>query len=83
MPAYWFGSHAMPSLHSNIEALVLEHLDRAGCLTIEQLAAELPELTWSELFHTIDSLSRRGAITLQRKGFIYELRARLPASIST
>lgn len=73
----------MPHTALHKATLVLQLLDRAGCLTIEQLAAELPELTWSELFHTIDSLSRRGAITLQRKGFIYELRARLPASIST
>ncbi len=73
----------MPHTAPHKKALVLGLLDRAGSLTIEQLAAELPELTWSELFHTIDSLSRSGAITLQRKGFIYELRARLPASIST
>ncbi|MBM4134478.1 MAG: hypothetical protein FJ245_11995 [Nitrospira sp.] len=73
----------MPSFHSKNEALVLERLDRAGCLTIEQLAAELPELTWSELFHTIDSLSRSGAVLLRRKGFAYELQARLHEPIST
>jgi len=32
-------------------------------------------LSWSELFHAVDSLSRRGAIVLKRHGFDYELRA--------
>lgn len=73
----------MPYTALHKETLVLQLLDRSGCLTIEQLAAALPELTWCELFHMIDDLSRSGAITLQRKGFIYELRARLPAPIST
>lgn len=73
----------MPQTALHKATLVLQLLDRAGCLTIERLAAELPELTWSELFHTIDSLSRSGAIVLQRKGFIYEIRARLPVAIST
>ncbi len=73
----------MPYTAPHKEALVLGLVARAGSLTIEQVAAELPELTWSELFHTIDDLSRRGAIVLRRKGFIYELRARLPETIST
>lgn len=73
----------MPYTTPNKEALVRQLLDRAGCLTIEQLAAELPELTWSELFHTIDSLSRSGAILLRRKGFAYELQARLPEPSTT
>lgn len=73
----------MPSLHSNNEALILDLLQRAGSLTIEQAAAELPELTWSELFHTVDSLSRSGAVLIRRKGFAYELQARLPEPIPT
>lgn len=57
------------------ESLVLEMLTRADSLTIEQLTVQLPELSWSELFQAIDSLSRKGTILLQRKGFQYELRA--------
>jgi hypothetical protein len=58
------------------EALVLDLLQKAGHVTMEQAASDLPELSWSELFHTVDSLSRRGAILLQRRGFDYELAAR-------
>jgi len=62
------------SIHS--ETLVLDLLHKAGSLTIDQMTAKLPELSWSELFETIDALSRRGTIILQRRGFQYELRAR-------
>jgi DNA-binding MarR family transcriptional regulator len=65
------------------EALVLQRFHQAGCLTIEQLAAELTELTWSELFHTIDSLSRNGVIVIRRKGFTYEIHQHLPQTVST
>ncbi len=58
------------------ESLVLDILRRSHSLTIEQMTVQLPELSWSTLFHAIDSLSRRGAIVLRRKGFEYELRAR-------
>jgi hypothetical protein len=66
----------MPRHLINSETLVLDLLNRAGSLTIDQMTAKLPELSWSELFETIDSLSRRGTIILQRHGFQYELRAR-------
>ena len=59
------------------EDLVLDVLHRHDILTIEQITAMLPELSWSELFQTVDALSRKGAICLRRKGFEYELRAQL------
>ncbi|MEW6545244.1 MAG: hypothetical protein AB1411_16770 [Nitrospirota bacterium] len=55
------------------EALVLEALSQSESLTIEQLADTLTELSWSEIFLAIDSLSRRGDIILRRHGFSYEL----------
>jgi hypothetical protein len=58
------------------ETLVLDTLNQAGSLTIDQMTAQLPELSWSQLFETIDKLSRKGTIILQRHGFQYELRAR-------
>jgi hypothetical protein len=69
----------MPRHLMQPETLVLDLLNQAGSLTIDQVTARLPELSWSELFETIDSLSRRGTIILQRRGFQYEIRAR-PAS---
>jgi hypothetical protein len=58
------------------EDLVLDLLNQAGSLTIDQMTDQLPELSWSELFHAVDALSRSGVIILQRKGFQYELRTR-------
>jgi hypothetical protein len=60
--------------HSRREELVLGVLRSSGSLTIEQATAKLPELSWNELFHAVDALSRRGMIILRRRGFEYELR---------
>ncbi|TAJ07350.1 MAG: hypothetical protein EPO61_15450 [Nitrospirae bacterium] len=73
----------MRTVSSDKELLLLDLLARTGCMTVEQVAATLPELTWCELFHMIDDLSRSGAIVLQRKGFAYELRSGLPATSPT
>jgi DNA-binding transcriptional ArsR family regulator len=63
--------------HAHHEELILELLQQSDWLTIEQLTARLPELTWNELFQTVDALSRNGAIILRRRGFQYELHRRL------
>jgi DNA-binding transcriptional regulator PaaX len=55
------------------ESLVLGALESGGSLTIEEVIASLPELTWNEVFNAIDRLSRNGTITLRRHGFGYEL----------
>lgn len=55
------------------DSLVLGALESGESLTIEQVIASLPELTWNEVFSTIDRLSRNGTITLRREGFSYEL----------
>ncbi len=65
----------MPQARSRQEAMVLDVVRSAESLTIEQAITLLPELSWIELFHAVDSLSRRGAIILRRRGFEYELRA--------
>ena len=33
----------------------------------------LPELSWNQVFKTVDELSRRGEIILFRRGFEYEI----------
>jgi len=65
--------HHMASLD---ETRVLAVLGEADFLTIEQLVEQLPELTWNQLFHILDSLSRRDAIVLRRRGFEYEVKTR-------
>jgi hypothetical protein len=51
----------------------LEVLSSGEILTLEQVIAEVPELSWSQLFHAVDTLSRHGTIALRRRGFQYEL----------
>lgn len=38
-----------------------------------RVVERLPELSWSEVFHAVDTLSRQGVITFRRRGFEYEL----------
>jgi DNA-binding transcriptional ArsR family regulator len=65
------------------ETLILERLSRADVVTMEELTTQLPELSWSTLFQTIDVLSRSGMVELRRKGFQYELRIRTSAMVET
>lgn len=53
--------------------LIRELLSVRQSLTMEQLVALLPELTWNQVFTTVDELSRRGEILLFRRGFTYEV----------
>ena len=53
--------------------LVLDTVEREGSLTMETLVSLLPQLSWSQIFHAVDELSRAGAILLQRRGFEYGL----------
>ena len=54
-------------------ALVRDLLSVRRSLTLEQLVGLLPELTWNQVFTTVDELSRRGEILLFRRGFTYEV----------
>lgn len=56
------------------ETLVLDLLQREPTLRLDQVVAHLPELTWNQVFQTVDLLSRRGAILVRRQGFEYEVR---------
>lgn len=53
--------------------LICDLLSVRRSLTLEQLVALLPELTWNQVFTTVDDLSRRGEIILFRRGFAYEV----------
>lgn len=58
---------------SRSEHLVLVALEDDDGLSMESLVSRLPELTWNEVFHAVDALSRRGDIRLRRRGFDYYL----------
>lgn len=55
------------------ERLILEALCGHRTMTMEELVAAIPEVSWNRLFHAIDRLSRGGHITVYRRGFEYEL----------
>ncbi|MCW5799244.1 MAG: hypothetical protein LZF60_80486 [Nitrospira sp.] len=55
------------------EFRILELLQVRKSLTLEQAVALLPELSWNQVFKTIDELSRHGKIILLRRGFDYEI----------
>ena len=45
------------------------------CVSLDELSACLPELTWNQVFLLVDELSRHALIRLHRRGFDYEVRA--------
>ncbi|MCE3224942.1 MAG: hypothetical protein K0S58_3122 [Nitrospira sp.] len=55
------------------EGLILDLLSARKSLTLQQVVTLLPELSWNQIFRTVDVLSRRGDIILLRRGFEYEL----------
>jgi hypothetical protein len=56
---------------SRADLLVLAALHSAEPMTMEHIAERIPELSWNELFHAVDAMSRRGDVMLRRKGFAY------------
>ena len=58
---------------SRAEGLVVALLQDIQHSTLEEVVALLPELSWNEVFHAVDSLSRRGGIVLRRRGFSYDV----------
>ena len=52
---------------------IMDLLRSSGKLTVEELVARVPALSWSQLFLAIDVLSRSGDIILRREGLTYTL----------
>lgn len=62
-----------PAISPTSEGLILDLLGLRKSLTLEQVVTLLPELSWNQVFRTVDELSRRGEIILLRRGFEYEI----------
>jgi len=62
-----------PSVSLSSEVLILALLQGRKSLRLEQVVTLLPELSWNQIFKTVDELSRRGKIILLRRGFEYEI----------
>ena len=56
-----------PSISPTSEGLILDLLGLRKSLTLEQVVTLLPELSWNQVFKTVDELSRRGEIILLRR----------------
>jgi len=63
----------MPQITEETEALVMQHLQAAHPVILDRIVEDMPELTWNQIFETVDALSRKGVISLRRRGFNYEL----------
>jgi hypothetical protein len=63
----------MPSQSEVNEAMVLNVVRRQRSIRLEEVVQRLPQLSWNQIFQSVDSLSRRGEIVLMRRGFDYEI----------
>ena len=61
-----------------LEGIILSELGSGETVTMDELMLRLPGLTWGEIFIALDALSRRGGITMRRRGFEYEVRGATP-----
>lgn len=66
----------MTTCETECESLIINLLQREPSLRLDQIVSRLPELTWNQVFQTIDGLSRMGGIEVRRQGFEYEVRSR-------
>lgn len=49
-----------------VETAIVQHLEKQGSCTIEELVYSLPHFTFNRVFFTIDRLSREGKVSLRQ-----------------
>src|SRR4051812_31011025 len=59
----------MPSTHAFAEQVVIDKLRSIGPCSLDDLVASLSELTWGEVFATVDRMSRDGEVWLSSSRF--------------
>ncbi|MEK7352733.1 MAG: hypothetical protein AAB177_17805 [Nitrospirota bacterium] len=52
----------------SIESAIQQQLARAGTCSLDELAALLPDYSWSQVFSAVDRLTREGTVTLTHPG---------------
>lgn len=72
----------MSIVTEHTEARILTIVHTRGTISLEELLSCLPEQTWSQVFTSVDALSRQGAICLRRRNFEYELQPASPPPAS-
>jgi hypothetical protein len=63
----------MASVTEETEAVVIRHLKPGQTMMLDEFIEHIPELTWNQVFQSVDALCRRGVISLRRRGFNYEV----------
>lgn len=63
----------MGTENADADEAVLNMLQRYEVLMMDDLIAERPDFSWSQLFLAIDRLSRKNLITLHRVGLSYQI----------
>jgi hypothetical protein len=48
-----------------VETAIVQHLEKQGSCTIEELSHSLSHFTFNQVFFTIDRLSREGKVSLR------------------
>lgn len=64
---------ATAACHASPETTTLALVDLVSPINLDDLARLTPQLTWNQVFHTIDALSRQGKISLRRRNHGYDL----------
>ena len=63
----------MNAVAGQTDEKILAIVRERGSMLLDELLSCLPEATWSQIFTSVDELSRQGAICLRRRGFDYQL----------
>ena len=53
----------------NVEALVLDFLEKTGPCGLDDLVTYLPQLSWGQVFATVDNMSRSGRVLIHQVGY--------------
>ena len=60
------GENGQKTQSRDVEAAIIEELERRGPCTMDELLQALPGYSWNQLFMTVDRLSRTARVRLQR-----------------
>ena len=78
-------SEVHPGIHRFVyaqpESTIMDLLRSSGKLTVEEIVARIPDLSWSQLFLAMDVLSRTRDVILRREGFTYTLETANPPPV--
>ena len=67
------GSSLMDLSVNDLESQILIQINEQEVVSLDALTSLLPQYSWSQVFHAVDRLARRGTIVLRRHRFDYTL----------